>query len=332
MNNISINSGITGAALNGLETFSTKSQLFQVIDNQALRRFIPSYGQTPGVVKSVALAIICSLVVYFANGGSRVSNNRSDFEGANGSLREDQELKPNLAENRLQSLQNPLEIEPKMSIEDKIQEAREKGYGPIWNKGCNGSRIYRDSTGKKIGIFKADTQSRSLIEIIKDVISYIFGIRRQPGYLPMPENRFYASMISERASFLFDKAFGTHCIPETEIITVAGTRGSFQHFLESYEEAESCELPDGSNEKSLEIFQRFAILDFILGNLDRKLDNWMVKFDQKTKEFDAIGAIDNANCFPRGHLPALIQPIAGFQLPFLKGEYGLISLSAAQKS
>jgi len=274
MDIIGVNSGVTGAALQGLETFGSKDRGFQVLESTDA---------------------LCS-------------------ESAN------------------HPLADRVEVEPKISTEDKIQEAVEKGFGPLGNKGWSGSRIYRDSMGKNIGIFKAETQSYSIIKMIKLVVLYIFGVRDQYGYLPVPENDSYANMISERASYLLDKALGTHSIPETEIITVAGTRGSFQHFLQSYEEAESCELPDGSNEKSLDIFQRFAILDFILGNLDRKLDNWMVKLDQNTKEFDAIGAIDNANCFPRGHLPAIIQPIAGVQLPFSTGDSRVISLNLAQKS
>ncbi|MDN3509150.1 MAG: hypothetical protein P0S93_03940 [Candidatus Neptunochlamydia sp.] len=88
------------------------------------------------------------------------------------------------------------------------------------------------------------------------------------------------------------------------------------------------ELPDGSDQTSLNIFQRFAILDLILGNLDRKLDNWIVKLEKKTGQFEQI----NANCFPRGHLPAVSKPIQRVEVNFSRDNSRSFRIDLAQKN
>lgn len=186
-----------------------------------------------------------------------------------------------------------------------LLEGVRKGQAPIQNKGSYGSVILRNPTGKKFGVYKAVNAHFSFLKRIGKVAAYVLGIRDQEGYLPMPKSRHIAAMISERASYLLDKTIGTHSNPQTEIIRFNGIRGSFQHFLHGYKEAEEVELPslEDAQDSDLNKFQRFAILDFLQGNLDRKLDNWMVVITDDGKHFKDIKTIDNANCFPRGHLP-----------------------------
>ena len=111
------------------------------------------------------------------------------------------------------------------------------------------------------------------------------------------------AMISERATYLLDQAFSARAVPKTEIIYAQGHKGSFQHFVHGYKEAQEVTLPTEVSESELTKYQKFIILDYILGNLDRKEDNWMVKMSEDGKQIIDIKMIDNANCFPRGHLP-----------------------------
>lgn len=193
--------------------------------------------------------------------------------------------------------------------EKEISEGK-KYFHPIANKGSYGSTIYVDLTGRKLGIFKSIDAEFSWDKKIKSALSYMAGIRNQEGYLPLPESRQKGAMISERASHLLDRVIGTQSTPETEIIHAEGHKGSFQRFLHGYQEAEEAKLPGaaGVNASDLDKYQRFVILDFLLGNLDRKLDNWMVKMTADGKHFEDIKMIDNANCFPRGHLPQQLEP------------------------
>lgn len=190
-----------------------------------------------------------------------------------------------------------------MTTERVIFEEK-KRFKPIRNKGSYGSLIYLTPQGKKYGVFKSINAKFSMGKKVKSDVAYALNHASQEGYLPLPELRQVGAMISERATYVLDQILGTHSVPKTEIIYAQGEKGSFQHFLNGYKEAEEVQLPTEPNRKDLQKFQQFAILDFLLGNLDRKIDNWMVQLDSRGEHFKQIKMIDNANCFPRGHLLA----------------------------
>ncbi|CCB89140.1 protein kinase family protein [Simkania negevensis] len=195
----------------------------------------------------------------------------------------------------------------KITTEREIFEGR-KQHPPTLNKGSYGSVIYRDRKGKPYGIFKAIDAHFSFGKRFKSKALHLMRITGQEGYLPLPEMRQVGAMISERATYLLDHAFDAHSVPKTEIIYAQGHKGSFQHFVHGYKEAQEVDLPTEVTESELTQFQKFAIIDYILGNLDRKEDNWMVKMSEDGKSIDDIKMIDNANCFPRGHLPLSYLP------------------------
>jgi len=201
-------------------------------------------------------------------------------------------------------------VQIQSQTEIEISEGK-KYFQPIANKGSYGSYIYVDLTGRKLGVFKSIDAEFSWDKQVKGALSYMASVRNQEGYLPLPESRHKGAMISERATHLLDRVIGTQSTPKTEIVSADGHRGSFQHFLHGYQEAEEVELPGAAdvNISDLDKYQRFVILDFLLGNLDRKLDNWMVKMTPDGKHFRDIKMIDNANCFPRGHLPKQLGPL-----------------------
>jgi len=208
------------------------------------------------------------------------------------------------------------EKETQKDILDQLSTEEEIRYGMkrfpfIKNKGMYGSIIYRNKEGKPFGIFKAIEATFTMQKQALSKLSGSFRIPGQEWFLPMPFDRLKAAMISERATFLFDTVFGTDLVPKTEILHAQGRKGSFQHFVHGYKEAEEVQLPKAEKASSSDIekFQRFAVMDFLMGNLDRKLDNWMVKMTDDG-HIEDIKMIDNANCFTRGHLPDDILDVA----------------------
>lgn len=195
----------------------------------------------------------------------------------------------------------------KITTEREIFEGR-KLHPPIRNKGSYGSIIYRDRRGKPYGIFKSIDAHFSFGKKAKSKALDLMRFTGQEGYLPLSQMRQVGAMISERATYLLDRAFHADSVPKTEIIYAQGHKGSFQHFVHGYKEAQEVDLPSEMSEKELTRYQKFVIIDYILGNLDRKEDNWMVKMSEDGKHILDIKMIDNANCFPRGHLPATYLP------------------------
>lgn len=193
---------------------------------------------------------------------------------------------------------NRRELETEKEILKGLKRCR-----PQRNSGSYGSLIYYDSHGKKYGVFKAVDAPFTLGKKAKTKARAAIGQQDQEGFLPLPEKRQLGAMISERVAYLLDRALKTRSVPKTEILYAQGRQGSFQHFLHGYREADQLSLPAHPNKGDLNKFQRFAILDFLMGNLDRKRDNWMAKMRDNGQHFKDIKMIDNANIFPRGHLP-----------------------------
>lgn len=175
-------------------------------------------------------------------------------------------------------------------------------FKPLLNSGTYGSLIYSGPNGEKLGVFKAVDAAFTDFKKWKSRLMRFFEVKGQEGYLPLPHHRHLGAMIAERATYLLDETLQTSSVPKTEILYAQGHKGSFQHFLHGYREAEEIVFPENPNESDLDKFQRFAILDYMLGNLDRKTDNWMAKMEEDG-HFQDIKMIDNANVFPRGHLP-----------------------------
>lgn len=80
--------------------------------------------------------------------------------------------------------------------------------------------------------------------------------------------------------------------------------GSFQRFVHGYQSASR--LPQTAfaellnNEGFIDQFQRLTVLDFIIRNTDRGLDNFLIKMDGDS-EGPRIAAIDNGLAFPHKH-------------------------------
>ena len=91
--------------------------------------------------------------------------------------------------------------------------------------------------------------------------------------------------------------------------TINGQQGAFMGFIEGYEEASKGSKGEKSYIESLEeraskgllepeeidAFQKMAVFDYLIGNLDRHEENWFVKTEDG--RLSDIKAIDNANSF-----------------------------------
>lgn len=181
------------------------------------------------------------------------------------------------------------------------------GILPIYTgKGKHGSKIYFNLGCRPIAIFKSG-EVNNAENVERKIVSFFSRngiVRTQDTFLPIPWGRPKAAMISERATYLLSEILGIDLVPTTEVLEMDKERGSFQHFVQGYREADEVKLPslDHANEKDLTKFQMFGLFDYLTGGLDRKGDNWLVLLDDEGHIAD-IEMIDNGNNFPTNHVP-----------------------------
>jgi hypothetical protein len=99
-------------------------------------------------------------------------------------------------------------------------------------------------------------------------------------------------MQREIGAYQVAKAVGmTDLVPATVARTVNGEAGSMQQFVAGAKEAAGAANPyDGRTD-----FARAATFDYVIGNEDRHMGNWMVKSDGK------LNLIDHGLSFPESH-------------------------------
>ena len=105
------------------------------------------------------------------------------------------------------------------------------------------------------------------------------------------------------AAFFADTAFGFDLVPCSQMIRIGQERGVFMEFLSGYKEASEAFAKLETRRTSYTIaectlFQKMAIFDVFIGNLDRHEENWFVFLDERGY-LVALKCIDNGNCFPR---------------------------------
>jgi hypothetical protein len=204
-------------------------------------------------------------------------------------------------------------------------------HGIIRNKGEGGSVLVRDINGKLVGVFKPELTNLSLIARIKNIFKSTFG---QKSYLSSTvkeaEVEKAVFIISESLNFnltpvsiekeLSDKKgfFQTYLSKEKNLKpnsqaqetdesiptkeNKSTTESEVQETDESiprYEEAKKCSAvlnKDSYDEEEETTFQLFAIFDFLIGNLDRHEENWLLIM--QNNKLISIKAIDNAHSLP----------------------------------
>src|SRR3990167_1046309 len=158
--------------------------------------------------------------------------------------------------------------------------------------GANGARFVLDKDGKKIGVFKPENLVPSLDQRIILVIKNLFG---QVSFLRQDSLR---SSKTELLANAFDEFLDLPFTPGKSYLCQMGdVVGLYQQFVSGVEAKGSDWLEkEVYEEAEVEIFQRFVVFDFLLGNFDRHLENWLVRVGNGT--LVGITAIDNEKSFP----------------------------------
>lgn len=190
-------------------------------------------------------------------------------------------------------------------FERAVQEIRENiaaGIKPILNKGATGSRLFVNAHGKLIGVFKEMQPKRTLKRTAEIGLKKLLHIARPTDYLPGKSEK--AKYFAEKVAYQLDRKLGFGIVPETQTVVIEGKKGTLQLAVERGN-AEAKKV--FANEQVLQLdaqglhqFQQFIVLDYLMGNLDRHMENWMVGVDGRN-HLVLIDAIDNGNSFPETH-------------------------------
>jgi hypothetical protein len=187
-----------------------------------------------------------------------------------------------------------------------VQEIRETlacGIKPILNKGATGSRLFVDAKGKLIGVFKEMKPAKTLKRTAEIGLKKLAGIARPTDYLPGKSEK--AKYFAEKIAYELDRKLGFGIVPETKTVVIDGKKGTLQLAVE-HGNAEAKKVFATSKDEikldsgGLFLVQKFFVLDYLMGNLDRHMENWMVGVD-KRNYLVLLDAIDNGNSFPETH-------------------------------
>lgn len=183
----------------------------------------------------------------------------------------------------------------------KSREALLRGVKPRANKGVTGSKTLLSERRENLGIFKPELsfKEKGWVQIIKQKLDSAIGQVSLLSTDPMAQSK------SEVAASMLDKIFNFNLAPCAKITRIGGKIGVFLEFLHGYREAadpktlQQLERPGRIFTPSeCTIFQKMAIFDFLIGNLDRHTENWFVRLGKGGEIID-IKCIDNANSFPK---------------------------------
>lgn len=173
------------------------------------------------------------------------------------------------------------------------------GIQPEANKGATGSKIYRwfNAKNRGLGVFKPKRNDPGIMEKLYSPFASLF--QRQESHLSTAK---FAQPASEVGTYILAKLLGLDIVCPTKMTWLNGEEGSFQVFANGYEEAK--EITDKLNnytkvdDRLLYLFQIFAIVDSLSGNLDCHPENWLVRGSSETPIL-FLKKIDGANGFPK---------------------------------
>ena len=248
----------------------------------------------------------------------------------------DRKLLENFLSKDIQSLrkakeENPsLKSDPDHQIKRRIAKAKlaeEVGAKAISAKGATGTLILKGLSGKSLAVFKLSESHVSWIVFVKNWFKANFGL----GQLSFLSRKKMAQPLAEKASYIVSRELGFNLAPATERTEIGKKAGVFIIFIKNdkeepfqeqaisdvkqagqvvkterlkYQEAKTAlEQEDNFANKTeyspeeLTTFQKFAVFDYLIGNLDRHTENWFVTI--KDEKLQKIKTIDNANSFPK---------------------------------
>ncbi|MBA3603072.1 MAG: hypothetical protein H0W50_05405 [Parachlamydiaceae bacterium] len=239
--------------------------------------------------------------------------------------------------------ENPLSLEQKIELLEaktsakivKMHLLQKMGEVGRSEKGTTGTALvfdYRkDGSERLIGVFKPDSSFSSLAVKITNIARRLFGQHSLMSHRPLAQPR------AENVAYEAGKFFNLLSVPPSRLTEVGGIKGVFQlaaqTFVKTIEdekfltndiklhEADDLTQQDAVStilnnpdkvvtESERNAFQEFALLDFLIGNLDGHGENWFIglakgeegKVDQ---DIAHIVGIDKANSFPVANPGAL---------------------------
>lgn len=194
---------------------------------------------------------------------------------------------------------------------EKAQLGKKLGIKFKANKGATGTVLVKNLKGKYIGVFKPTHEFTPLKARLLNSIKRIFG-----GQLYYLSHKTDAQAKAEAAAYLLDRHFKFNLSPASDFVeNLGGKKGTFQSFLAGFTEAKDIipdrtrgaklhlprteeEIKDFEYKFTLTDFQKMAIFDYLIGNLDRHEENWgVVEIKTKTGIFEELKVIDSANAF-----------------------------------
>ncbi|MCE5294227.1 MAG: hypothetical protein LLF94_06395 [Chlamydiales bacterium] len=183
---------------------------------------------------------------------------------------------------------------------EKALLAEQLGVSPTKNKGQTGTALV-ESTKGKVAVFKPIHSDTPMTARCKNAVKRIFG-----GQLHYLSHKTNAQAEAEVAAYLLDRHFDFGLSPASQMVTLDGKEGALQVFIKSKDETpfkeaadhiDAMEAKEVYTEQEVALFQKMAIFDYLIGNLDRHEENWFVKV--VNNEITEIRTIDNANSFLR---------------------------------
>ena len=186
------------------------------------------------------------------------------------------------------------------------------GSGIKINKGASETKLlYRykkDGSELLVGVFKPRLSEMSFFRRFINWVKTLFGDQRS-----LLSQKSQAGTQAEISSYYIDRFFGFNIVPPSiemkhgvfqlsakTFLKHLGSSTSNTEEINLKEAKDSNEIINKSNytQKELELFQFYAIHDFLIGNLDGHDENWFVNFD-KDKKISGVVGIDKANSFLR---------------------------------
>ncbi len=215
---------------------------------------------------------------------------------------------------RDEKLQDKKKVDdPKHRMDRKIAKARfALKLGVKMQKpgaGVSGSRFLLSVNGKRLGLLKPSEYHISLWKKVINFVKYIF--RGQRYFLKSTPESFTEA---EKAAYIVSSKgnFGT-LVPPTTLETFNDIEGSFMLMVKAaakeHQIAEFKEIREAFEKKTvydndeINIFQLFAVYDYLINNLDRHDMNWLVEYkvEDGIIKLVKIHAIDHDKSFTKGN-------------------------------
>lgn len=194
----------------------------------------------------------------------------------------------------------------------KNKLAMRLGGGITINKGTSETKLlYRykkDGSELLVGVFKPRISQMSFFRRFLNWIIILLGDQKS-----LLSQKSQAGSEAEVSSYYIDRFFGFNIVPPS-IKTKYGVfqlcaKTFLKHLENSTSKAEEINIKEAKDskdilnkatytEKELELFQFYAIHDYLIGDLDGHDENWFIRFN-KDKKICGIVGIDKANSFLR---------------------------------